>query len=175
MAMGFHCRRILAGFSRAGFMGRTTPGSGKGTAGFQKGVVAMKNYQIRRFFIDKGNVATPITDELIACGYVQKRGGYIDRARERGIDRPTQYWHLMESWSAASAPDATFGRSIQCGELIFWMAESSGAVSAEVLRRLKDDVLQDPGNRRRGNKLIQDACFDLIARAVEAHDAGRIG
>lgn len=132
----------------------------------------MKNYQVRAFFIDKKDVATPLTDDLIAGGYVQKRGGYIDRARESGIDRPTQYWHLIESWSAASAPDATFGRSIKCGELIFWMAESSGAVSAAALERLKDDVLREPSNRVRGNGLIQDACFDAIARVVEAFDAG---
>ena len=131
----------------------------------------MDNRQVRRFFIDKGDSPTPLCDALIAGGYRQKRGGYIDYAKESSIENPSQYWHLIESWSDRSASDKVFGRSIVCGELIFWMAEASQAVSPQVLERLKDDVLQDPQNRTRGNMLISDVCFDAIVRVVEAFDA----
>ena len=131
----------------------------------------MDNRQVRRFFIDKEDVPTPLCDALIAGGYRQKRGGYIDYAKESGVENPSQYWHLIESWSGRSAPDKVFGRSIVCGELIFWMAEASRAVSPQVLERLKDDALRDPDNRSRGNTLIGDVCFDAIARVVEAFDA----
>lgn len=95
------------------------------------------------------------------------RGGEEVRARNEGINFPSQYWHLIHSWSNNSEEDATFGKSIQCGELIFWMAEVSGVLSQEELASLADDVLREPKNRRRGNKLIQDACFDKIVAIVE--------
>ncbi|WP_168165266.1 hypothetical protein [Alloscardovia sp. HMSC034E08] len=42
----------------------------------------------------------PVTDALIAGVHVQHSGGSIECAQEEGIENPTQYWHLMESWSA---------------------------------------------------------------------------
>ena len=44
----------------------------------------MDNRQVRRFFIDKETFPTPLCDALIAGGYRQKRGGYIDYAGEIG-------------------------------------------------------------------------------------------
>lgn len=51
----------------------------------------MNNKQIRKFFINKENVECPLTEGLIESGYVQKSGGYIQRAKESGLKKPTQY------------------------------------------------------------------------------------
>lgn len=96
----------------------------------------MINRQVRQFYIDKENVDHSITDRLISGGYVQPAGGYILNAKRSGVKEPSQYWHLIYSWSAQSEDEAPFNKSIQCGELIFWMAESSGAVSKEKLNEL---------------------------------------
>ena len=129
----------------------------------------MNNAQIRQFFEGRGQIPCPETERLTAGGFRQKSGGYIRYARQCGIENPSQYWHLMTSWSARSAPDAPFDRRIQCGELIFWMAEVSGAVSRAVLRGLADRILSGAAGRRRSaNRLIQTVCFDSIVCAVTA-------
>lgn len=88
-------------------------------------------------------------------------------AKRAGIKDPSQYWHLIYSWSAQSGDDASFTKAIQCGELIFWMAESSGAVSKEELNELCDQILAgDVKNRRYWNRVIQSVCFDKIVETV---------
>lgn len=127
----------------------------------------MTKEEIRDFFIDK-DLPSPITDRLIAAGYRQKSGGYIAYAASQGIKDPSQYWHLIYEWCALTKENAPFNRSIQCGELIFWMAEVSGAVDAQTLNQLADEIieyyLQD---RRRGNRVIQAVCFDKILQVVK--------
>lgn len=58
------------------------------------------------------------------------------------MTNPTQYWHLIESWSNRSDIDAKFNKKIKCGELIFWMAEVSKAVNYDKLEQLKDEILR---------------------------------
>jgi hypothetical protein len=113
-------------------------------------------------------VSAPLTAALISGGYQQKSGGYIAYAKQCGIEEPTQYWHLIHSWSDNRNPEQPFGKSVVCGELIFWMAEVSGAVPHEELSELLNGVLELPNDRRRGNKLIQDACFDRLIAFVES-------
>ncbi|WP_072340881.1 hypothetical protein [Actinomyces urinae] len=131
----------------------------------------MRNYQVRRAFIDKERVAAPLTNRLISGGYQQKNGGYIDFAKECGVNNPSQYWHLIHSWSDLSKPDARFTKRIQCGELIFWMSEVSGAVPKNELTDLVDEIVQSPKDRCKWNKVIRNKCFDRIAELVEAHEA----
>lgn len=127
----------------------------------------MNKQQVEAFFKDK-DVPCPLTDRLITAGYRQKGGGYIAYAQQCGIDNPTQYWHLMTSWCARRPNDAPFGKQIQCGELLFWMAEVSGAVSREELTKLYEVIVRDYLNdRRSGNRKIQEVCFDRIAQLVE--------
>ena len=76
----------------------------------------MINRQVRQFYIDKENVDHSITDRLISGGYVQPAGGYILNAKRSGVKEPSQYWHLIYSWSAQSEDEAPFNKSIQCGE-----------------------------------------------------------
>lgn len=127
----------------------------------------MRNYQVRRVFKDLEHAPKPLTDKLVSSGYRQKSKGYITEAKKYGIENPTQYWHLIHSWSGTRNPEQPFDRRIVCGELIFWMAEASGAVPYEELAELLNDVLERPKDRRRGNKLIQNACFDRLVVLVE--------
>ena len=116
-----------------------------------------------------------LTDKLIAAGYRQIGGGYIDRALKMGIVSSSQYWHLM-SYCDSVDGEKVFGRSIVCGELIFWMAEVSETVSEDELQGLleriiasKDDIV--PGyDRRKWNREIQRICFDRIVAEVEEND-----
>lgn len=127
----------------------------------------MDKQQVQSFFVDK-NGPCPITDRLIAAGYRQKSGGYIKYARQCGIARPTQYWHLISSWCARTGDNARFTRRIQCGELIFWMAEVSKAVDYRELNQLADLITSEfLSNRRDGNRKIQEICFEKIVEVVE--------
>ena len=72
---------------------------------------------------------------------------------------PKQSWHLLDSCCARSKKTDKFTKQIKCGELIFWMAEVSGAMNEHDLNALADTVLEEPQNRVRGNKLIQEACI----------------
>lgn len=113
------------------------------------------------------NARCPLTNELVAGGYRQKSGGYIETAKKEGIENPTQYWHLIKCWAKKSKEDEKFNRRIQCGELIFWMAEVSEAVEKKKLEELKAEILgKYLNNRREGNRTIQEACFDQIVNKV---------
>ena len=128
----------------------------------------MNNKQVYDFFIEKGNITCPLTDRLVGAGYKQKSGGYIKYAKECDIDNPTQYWHLMESWCKNRAEDAHFTKRIQCGELIFWMAEVSQALEYDELYCLKELIIKEYLNKRKeGNLKIREVCFDRIVNLVE--------
>ncbi len=133
----------------------------------------MDNRQVRKFFINKDTTPCPLTKELIGKGYVQKSGGYIKYAESCGVKKPTQYWHLISSWSDRSKENRTFGKTIKCGELIFWMAEVSQSVDTETLAELKNTLINDyldDTKHKEGNLKIQEVCFDNIARVVEQFD-----
>ena len=113
------------------------------------------------------NVEHPITDRLIRGGYKQPAGGYILIAKRAGIKNPTQYWHLIHSWSDRSPENAPFDRRIKCGELLVFMAEVSGAVAADKLNDLCDRILSgDVTDRTYWNGVIQNVCFDAVVDAV---------
>ncbi len=132
----------------------------------------MNNRQVRMFYEGKDNVPCPLTEELMAAGFKQKSGGYIQYAKECNIDNPTQYWHLIESWSKRSPEDAPFTRTIQCGELIFWMAEVSQAVEYDELVDLKNLIINKYIHKRaEGNRKIQEVCFEKIANLVENNNS----
>ena len=136
----------------------------------------MTNRYIKKFFERKEieEAHCPLTNELIMGGYKQKSDGYIEYAKEKGVENPTQYWHLIESWSNNRQLDAPFDRRIQCGELIFWMAEVSKAVDFQTLTELKEEILGTYlNNRRRGNRKIQDVCYDKIVNTVIEYCNGK--
>lgn len=113
------------------------------------------------------NAPCPLTNELVTGGYRQKSGGYIETAKKEGVENSTQYWHLIKCWAKKSKEDDEFNRRIQCGELIFCMAEVSEAVEIEKLEELKKCILgKYLNNRRKGNRKIQEACFDQIVNKV---------
>lgn len=137
--------------------------------------------QVYKYFKDKEDVPCPLTERLVGAGYQQKDGGYIKRAKKEGLEidftknRPSQYWHLM-TFCQIRPPQEKFTRTIQCGELIFWMAEASGSVSSEALEELVDAITKGAigydgdrpiYDRRHWNKEIQHLCFVAIRVTVE--------
>ena len=141
--------------------------------------------QIREFYLDKEDTPCPITEELIKAGYQQERGGYIARAKALGMEvdykkaKPTQWWHLIKSYCDNEKPDKNFPYSIRCGELYFWMAEVSGALTDKQLRELKEEAIGaciqvkrrndklPPLRTSKGNVIIRKACYNEIKKIIE--------
>lgn len=83
---------------------------------------------------------------------------------------PSQYTHLMNYCKDHIRRDKNknFTKNVQCGELIFWMAEASNAVRYEELDELKNEILENyTDNRSAGNTIIQEACFNNIISLIE--------
>ena len=150
----------------------------------------MNTEQVRLFYNDKKETKCPLTEKLIKSGYQQEYGGYIGFATEQKVEvdyrkaEPNQWWHLIKSYCNRTPPDKNFGRSIQCGELIFWMAEVGECVDKKELESLVNNIIASgiPVNRRndqkppikysRGewNKEILNLCFDKIVKEIESKD-----
>lgn len=140
----------------------------------------MTTGQVKEFFSDKEKAQCPLTEKLVKAGYQQISGGYIDRARWRDVkvsykdNCPSQYWHLM-TYCDSRRTDHPFTKSVTCGELIFWMAEVSGAVEKDVLERLANQIIESADlskgvrpiyDRKKWNRDIQTVCFDGIVKIV---------
>lgn len=150
--------------------------------------------QVRRFYEDKESEECPITEKLIKFGYQQEKGGYIDYANEPGVEviyrngKPSQWWHLIHSYCDRAKSNVTFSKRIQCGELIFWMAEAGDCVEKKELESLADAIIESGTlvkrrnekrpkvryDRRRWNKKIQELCFDEIVKKVESYHVNLI-
>ena len=133
--------------------------------------------EVKAFFQDKEHKPCPLTEQLVKAGYQQVSGGYIDTAKWRGVkvnykeNSPSQFWHLMTYCDRRRA-DMPFTKSIVCGELIFWMAEVSGAVDPVDLKWLVSQIIESADlsrgsrpvyDRKKWNREIQKVCFDKIA------------
>ena len=102
----------------------------------------MKIKQLYDFFKNKKDIDCPLTEALMRGGYIQKEGtGY---RIEQIDDMPSQYIHLMNYCEdkIRRGENKDFPRTVQCGELIFWMAEASNAVRYEELDELKNEILE---------------------------------
>lgn len=144
--------------------------------------------QVRKAYQDKEKKECPITERLVKAGYQQEKDGYIKYAYQQGVEvdyrkaQPTQWWHLIKSYCKRTEPEKVFGRSITCGELIFWMAEVLECVMPSELNDLADRITESAVpkrrrdkskpqvkyDRRKWNKEIHDKCFDAIVKSVES-------
>ena len=137
--------------------------------------------QVKEYFIDKKDEPCPLTKKLVKAGYQQISGGYIDRAKREGLlvdytkNSPSQYWHLM-SYCDSRNGNKPFSKNIVCGELIFWMAESSGVVDSQSLELLANQIIGSVDfskgkrplfDRKTWNSKIQEVCFEKIQLDVE--------
>jgi hypothetical protein len=149
----------------------------------------MNTKQVRSYYENKKDFPCDLTKKLIKAGYQQTYGGYITRAKNKEnevkIDyreaEPNQWWHLIESYCKYTKDDAKFTRSIQCGELIFWMAEVANCVDKSIMEKLVDAIIASgkpisvrsetkPNikyDRRKWNREIQNLCFENITKTVE--------
>lgn len=150
----------------------------------------MNTKQVRSYYTNKKDFPCPLTEKLIKAGYQQTSGGYIThakRSKEKGLKidyreaEPNQWWHLINSYCDNTEPYVEFTRSIQCGELIFWMAEVANCVDKSKMKKLVDDIIKSgmPINVRsetkpkvkydriKWNREIQNLCFDNITKIVE--------
>lgn len=115
----------------------------------------------------KANEDPPFTRKLVSNGYKQTQGGYILEASKRGIENPSQNWHLLDYCKSKideGMADQNY-RFTPCGELLVYMAEASNAVDAATLEALvfKINNSDEPyNNRRYWNKRIKDVCWDKI-------------
>ena len=135
------------------------------------GGLKMTYAQVRKFFENKRDEECNITNELIAKGYRQKNGGYIKIAQDSGLENPSQWWHLMSyclSKEELHVENSNY-RYTPCGELLFWMAEVSGAVEKCELEYLKRQILSsdDIGNRAKWNAEIKTLCWERLCKKVE--------
>ena len=132
----------------------------------------MKIREVKEFFVDKEKTPCPLTERLVKAGFQQKNGGYIEIARKQGLEvdyrkvKPSQYWHLM-NYCEMVDEEKTFGKNVVCGELVFWMAEVSGAVRKDELEKLVDEILKgDVNDRKKWNGVIRKTCFDEILELI---------
>lgn len=136
--------------------------------------------QIKSAYSLHEHTPCPMTEKLVASGYQQTHGGYIDKAKTLSMEvdhlsnKPSQYWHLM-SYCDTKKEDDRFTRSIVCGELLLWMAEVIDCVPKEQLENLVNKIVScripAPSgryiyDRKRWNKEIQKLCFDSIASVI---------
>ena len=107
------------------------------------------------------DIALANKETLVCAGHI-----IMPLAKEKGIKNPTQYWHLMNYCDMVDE-NKTFSKSIVCGELIFWMAEVSGAVPKQELESLLNEILADNiKDRKKWNRRIQEVCFAQIGNTI---------
>lgn len=127
----------------------------------------MKVKEVKQAYKSLEYTECPFTNKLMfANGYMQKSGGYIERAKKAGIKKEdiTQYWHLMTYCDSVDG-EKTFGKNIVCGELLFWMAEVAGA-DKNMLENLEEQTHFDTDNRKKWNIIIQKKCWPIIEEFV---------
>ena len=124
----------------------------------------------RNYFEPLMEAACPKTDALIRSGFQQSSGGYIEYAKRCGMDvdykmgLPKQGWHFIRSYLDRTQPEKARIENVVCGELIYWLAEVSNALTEEELDDLAIEVRSL--DRRKANSLIKDRCFSRIVGIV---------
>ena len=147
----------------------------------------MNTEQVINYYKNKKDTPCPLTEELIKAGYQQGCTGYIKYAKEQGVTvdyreaKPHQCWHLIEAYCNNTNANKSFDKKIQCGELIFWMAEVADCVDEDKMRNLVNEIIASGEQRTvrsetkpnvkyaRGkwNREIQTLCFENITKTVE--------
>ena len=127
--------------------------------------------EVYNYFIDFKDTNPPITSKLVSNGYRQIKGGYIKKARERNIDNPTQWWHIISLCEEKIKNDEgnKYYSYTPCGELLVYMAEMTNAVDKSSLENLINDIINSNkiNNRREWNKVITELCWYKIKKAIE--------
>ena len=123
------------------------------------------------YFKARMDAPCPKTDALIKAGFQKPGSGYIDYAKSLGLEvdyrkaLPNQGWHMVKSYLERTEPDKARIASVSCGELWFWAAEVSGALSEKELDGLAEEVLA-LDCRRKANTLIRKRCLPGIIEIV---------
>ena len=127
--------------------------------------------QVIKFFCDKRDTPCEITNFLIQNGFQQKKGtGYLNIAKVSEINNPSQWWHIMNYCLSKieQHKENDIYRYTPCGELLFWMAEVSKAVTKCELDMLAKEIVNNKNMRRKdANEKIKILCWDKIKETVE--------
>ena len=143
--------------------------------------------QVRDFYENKEEHYY-ISTCFVNCGYHQKKGGYIQNAKNAGIDinfdgekpSPNQKWHLIVSYikihlidKMKKSPDDSFyvGRLL-CPELLLWMAEAAGLDEDMIKGAAKKarEIIVEKGRKGRnkaGRLIKEDIETDLETKIME--------
>lgn len=126
---------------------------------------------VYNYFINFEDKDPRITSKLVSNGYRQMKGGYIKKARERNIDNPTQWWHIISlcEEKIKNNEGNKYYSYTPCGELLVYMAEKTNAVDERILENLINDIINSKkiNNRREWNKVITDLCWYEIKKEIE--------
>lgn len=121
--------------------------------------------EVFEFFKNKRDAECNNTNELISNGFHQSYNtdGYLKISKACNLKTfPSQWWHLMNYcllYYEKKHEHYKFNENVSCGELIFWMAEVSNALSKDDLKALKEEIIgKHLTDRAAGNKLIKDTC-----------------
>ena len=126
--------------------------------------------QVIKFFCDKRNTSCEITNFLIQNGFQQNKDtGYLHIAKVSEIDNPSQWWHIMNYCLSKleQHKENDIYRYTPCGELVFWMAEVSEAVTKCELDKLAKEIINNKDmGRNKANEKIKALCWEKIKETV---------
>ncbi len=87
----------------------------------------------------------PISDGFIKSGYQQQGGGYINKAKKRGLEidykkaEPNQKWHFIDSYALEKQENDVYKHLLVCPELLLWMAEACG-IEDDLVRKAEKEA-----------------------------------
>ncbi len=123
--------------------------------------------QVKSFYESKENSPCEITTYLIKGGFHQRYGtGYLSNVKSGDI--PSQWQHIM-SYCLEKEENKAYPFT-PCGELLFWMAEISNAVSPQDLKKLAEKIVENEPkkNRRIRNSEIKELCWQKIKLKIDS-------
>ena len=135
----------------------------------------MKVKQVIEFYKDKKDRPCPITKSLIEAGWHQQFNTHYLEGIYSIKDIPHQYDHLMKFCNyklKTVGEDANYPYT-PCGELLFWMAETSGVVDKEELKKLVNSIIGHLSEtkqvkRREWQLEINRICYYPIKSKIES-------
>lgn len=119
-----------------------------------------------------------MSDSFVKDGYMQEKGGYIDRAKKEGIVKnidkaePNQKWHLLKSYYLQTDINSDAQKcynSLLCPELLLWIAEAAGfdvEVLSKEAKRIIDAGYNGHARSQAGRHIKRSIKWEMIAEKI---------